>query len=284
MPLTKERVCAKIIKQTIKNRARYFGAVMDKSKNIHAGHRDRLKKRFLREGLDAFEEHNIIELLLFFGIPFKDTNDIAHELLLRFGSISNLLDANIEDIMQVKGVGENAAILIKLIPSVCRIYLEQKDGGFESCDNIDKLGKMLCNKYLAVNVETVMLTLLDNAYRVISVEKVFEGSVNSAQVSTRKLVELALLKNASMVVISHNHPNGIAVPSIDDLETTTALMHLFDAINTPLLEHILVADNTYTPIIYNQLGERRLLPDSSTLSSSHDLSAFYNIPIKDKKR
>ena len=142
---------------------------------------------------------------------------------------------------------------------------------------------MLCNKYLAVGVETVMLTLLDNAYRVISVEKVFEGSVNSAQVSTRKLVELALLKNASMVVISHNHPNGIAVPSIDDLETTTALMHLFDSINTPLLEHILVADNTYTPIIYNQLGERRLLPDASALSARHDLSAFYNLPVKDDR-
>ena len=216
---------------------------MDKSKNIHAGHRDRLKKRFLKDGLDTFEEHNIIELLLFFGIPFKDTNDIAHELLLRFGSISNLLDANIEDIMQVKGVGENAAILLKLIPSVCRIYLEQKDGGFESCDNIEKLGKMLCNKYLAVNVETVMLTLLDNAYRVISVEKVFEGSVNSAQVSTRKLVELALLKNASMVVISHNHTSGNALPSETDVEMTKSVKFSLQQTGVKLLDHVIVVSD-----------------------------------------
>ena len=249
---------------------------MGKETNIHAGHRDRLKRRFLREGIDGFEEHNIVELLLFFGIPFKDTNSIAHNLLIKFGSIKNIFDAPIEEIVQVEGVGENAATLIKLIPQLCRIYLEQKaTNEAEDVNNVEKLGRMLINKYIGVNVETVYITLLDNSYRIISVEKVFEGSVNSAQISMRKIVELTLLKNASMVVISHNHPNGIAVPSLDDLETTSALIRLFDSINTPLLEHILVAGSTYTPIIYDRFGEKRLLPDSSLLSNIVDLRAFY---------
>ncbi len=248
----------------------------ENSKNIHAGHRERVKKRFLKEkGLDNFEEHNILELLLFFGIPFKDTNETAHRLLERFGSISRMMDALPEDIMQVEGVGENAMILIKLIPSLCKVYMHQKNEIGAVFDNVEKLGRMFVDKYSDVNVETVYLMLLDNSYREILTEKIFEGSVNSAQISPRKLAEITLLKNASMVVLAHNHPNGIAIPSFDDLETTTSLVRLFDSIGAPMLEHILVAGKSYTPILYNQLGERRLLPDNAALASKIDILSFY---------
>lgn len=245
--------------------------------NIHKGHRERMKKRFLREGIDSFEVHNIIELLLFFGIPYKDTNEIAHRLLLRFGSVSNLFDATVEDIMQVEGVGENAATLIKLIPPLCRIYMTDKEKLSDIIDNVDVLGEFLTRKYIGVNVETVLLVLLDNSYRVISVETVFEGSVNSANISNRKLLELAILKNASMVVLAHNHPGGIAIPSMDDVDTTSRMVRLFDSIGAPLLEHILVAGDQYTPILYNRLGKRRLLPDASKICSRIDLDRFYGV-------
>ncbi len=134
---------------------------------------------------------------------------------------------------------------------------------------------MLVSKYRAVNVETVYLLLLDNGYRIISVEKIFEGSVNSAQITPRRLAEVALANNAAMAVLSHNHPGGIAIPSFDDIETTSSLVRMFDSIGAPLLEHVLVAGESYTPIIYNQLGEKRLLPDSSLLSAKIDLRTFY---------
>ena len=251
-----------------------FLHVNEKEKNLHAGHRARLKARFLREGLDNFEEHNIVELLLFFGVPFKDTNDIAHRLLWRFGGIRQMFDAPYEQLCEVEGVGENVATLIKLVPQLCRIYIKEGNDA-EKYDNVDKLGRMLAARYIGVDRETVYLTLLDNSFRLISIDKIFEGSVNSASVSTRMIAELSLKNNASMAVLSHNHPRGIAVPSMDDIETTSRLVHLFDSIGVPMLEHLLVAGGSYTPILYNQFGERRVLPDASLLSARIDLRAFY---------
>ena len=142
---------------------------MGKETNIHAGHRDRLKRRFLREGIEGFEEHNIVELLLFFGIPFKDTNSIAHNLLKKFGSIKNIFDAPIDEIVRVDGVGEHAATLLKLIPQLCRIYLEQKElNESEDVNNVEKLGRMLINKYVGVNVETVYITFRNDFHFLFS--------------------------------------------------------------------------------------------------------------------
>ncbi|MBQ2863733.1 MAG: RadC family protein [Clostridia bacterium] len=247
----------------------------DSKENIHAGHRQRLKARFLREDIDNFDEHTIIELLLFFGIPYKDTNVIAHELLSRFGSLSNILEARYDQLLTVDGVGENAATLIKLIPSLVRVYLSQKENLDGAFDSIEKLGRMLVSRYRGVTVETVYLMLLDNAYRLLSVEKVYEGSVNSAQISVRRLAEIALINNASMVVLAHNHPSGLAIPSSEDIHTTAALSCMFDQIGAPMLEHILVAGEGFTPIIYDQMGKKRLMPDSSALAAKVDLAAFY---------
>lgn len=247
----------------------------ERKENIHAGHRQRLKARFLREDIDNFDEHTIIELLLFFGIPYKDTNVIAHELLSRFGSLSNILEARYDQLLTVDGVGENAATLIKLIPSLVRVYLSQKENLDGAFDNIEKLGRMLVSRYRGVTVETVYLMLLDNAYRLLSIEKVYEGSVNSAQISVRRLAEIALINNASMVVLAHNHPSGLAIPSSEDIHTTATLSAMFDQIGAPMLEHILVAGEGFTPIIYDQMGKKRLMPDSSALAAKVDLAAFY---------
>ena len=257
----------------------------ERKENIHAGHRQRLKARFLREDIDNFDEHTIIELLLFFGIPYKDTNVIAHELLSRFGSLSNILEARYDQLLTVDGVGENAATLIKLIPSLVRVYLSQKENLDGAFDNIEKLGRMLVSRYRGVTVETVYLMLLDNAYRLLSIEKVYEGSGNSAQarisglqnhiITVRRLAEIALINNASMVVLAHNHPSGLAIPSSEDIHTTATLSAMFDQIGAPMLEHILVAGEGFTPIIYDQMGKKRLMPDSSALAAKVDLAAFY---------
>ena len=246
-------------------------------KNLHSGHRARMKARFLQSGIENFDEHNVVELLLFFGIPYKDTNEIAHRLITRFGSLAGILDAEAEELLSIEGVGENATVLLKLLPEICKLYVQQKSelGEGEIYDNVDKLGRMLTARYLGVERETVLLTLLDNSMKIISVETIYQGSVNSVQLSVRDLVEVALKKKAAMVVLSHNHPSGVAVPSLDDLETSSRLAELFDSIGTPLLEHILVAQNSYTPIMYTRYGERRTLPRLTGQTEGVDLSKFY---------
>ncbi len=234
---------------------------MPEEKSIHAGHRDRIKKRFLEDGAEAFDDYTLLELVLFYAIPFKDTRDIALALIDRFGSVSGVLDASLEELCELKGIGDNAALLLKLIPSVCKRYIDEKTNISGECyDNIDKLGRYLVGRYMLCECERVILLLLDNSYKLISEQVICDGSVNSASISPSALAEAARRSSASAAVLAHNHPHGIALPSVDDIHTTAALMDVFDSEGIPLLEHILVAGDEYTPIIYSKLGNRRTMP------------------------
>ena len=219
----------------------------------HGGHRKRLKDRFLREGLAGFEKHNMLELLLFYAIPQRDTNPIAHALIDRFGSISGVLEAPFEELCRVDGVSEHTATLLKLVPEICRAALRETPPN-ERYDSLNKIGKLLVRYYAGVKVETVYLVLLDNGYHLIDIVKVGEGSVNRVRLETRKLVEYALRPNVSMVVLAHNHPNGSATPSADDLATTAEIANVFRSINVEFLEHLVVAGDRYEPLLSKTEG------------------------------
>ncbi len=216
---------------------------------MHENHRERLKNRFRTEGLDCFEPHNVLELLLFYSIPQKDTNETAHLLIERFGSLSEVFDAPIEELVKVPGIKEHSATLIKMIPALSRRYLMDKNHGSEPLSSMDKIGRYLVDKYFGINVETVFLLMLDNKFDVIDCVKIHEGSVNSAAITLRRLVELALYRRASMVVLAHNHPSGVAIPSSDDLFTTREVKRAFDIMEIKMLGHILVAGDQFVNIL-----------------------------------
>lgn len=216
---------------------------------MHENHRDRLKNRFLAEGLDAFEPHNILELLLFYSIPQKDTNEIAHALIERFGSLSEVFDAPFDELIETPGIKSHSATLLKLIPALSRRYMLDKNHGDEPLSSMDKIGTYLVDKYFGINVETVYLLMLDNKYGVIDCVKLHEGSVNSAAITLRRLMELALYRRASMVVLAHNHPSGVPIPSSDDIFTTREIKRAFDIMEIKMLGHILVAGNQYINIM-----------------------------------
>ncbi len=212
---------------------------------MHEGHRARLKARALKEGLDKFEPHNILELLLFFSIPRQDTNVIAHRLLDHFGSLSAVFDASFEELKEIKGVGENSAYLIKLIPELARAYIDDRHSAGLILNTPQKVGDYLLNKFIGRNDEVVILLLMDNKCKVLKCTVVFEGSVNAAAISIRKITELALRNHASVAVVAHNHPNGIALPSKEDVETTKRLKEALQLVGVELVDHIIVADNDY---------------------------------------
>ncbi len=216
---------------------------------MHENHRDRMKNRFRTEGLDSFEPHNVLELLLFYSIPQKDTNETAHLLIERFGSLSEVFDAPLEELIKVPGIKEHSATLIKMIPALSRRYLLDKNHGSEPLSSMDKIGNYLVDKYFGINVETVFLLMLDNKYDVIDCVKIHEGSVNSAAITLRRLIELALYRRASMVVLSHNHPAGVAIPSSDDIYTTREIKRAFDLMEIKMLGHILVAGDQFVNIL-----------------------------------
>ena len=216
---------------------------------MHKDHRKHTKDRFLSEGLDSFEPHNVLELLLFYSIPQKDTNETAHMLINRFGSLSAVFDAPYDDLLTVPGISEHSATLIKLIPAISRRYAMEKNSKVTKLSSIEDIGKYLVARYLGVTEETVLLLLLDNKFGLIDCVKVHEGSVNSSAITMRKLIETALFKRASMAVLAHNHPSGVALPSSDDLFTTQQVKRAFDLVEIGMLAHIIVAGDTFTNIL-----------------------------------
>ena len=246
-------------------------------KNLHLEHRQRLKKRFLAEGADNFEEHVLLELLLFYGIPYKDTNEIAHLLINKFGSIDKVLEADFEELTQIPGIGDHTATLFRLIHEIINKRASQATPSeHRICNSIDKLANAILPLYKNARVELVYLTILDRSMRIIKQELLFEGSVNSAAITNRALAEKALTKGACTVVLSHNHPNGIAVPSFEDIATTKAVAELLGSIEVPLLEHIIVANDTYIPLLSHLEGQFEYCPDRTLVSAKVDISKFYN--------
>ena len=213
--------------------------------SIHSGHRQRMKERFLKEGLDSFSEVQVLEMLLFYCIPRQDTNPLAHMLLERFGSLAAVLEASPDELRKVPGIGESAAIFLPLVLETGRYYMISRQENQVILTNVEQCGRYMIPYFHGRRNETVFLLCLDAKCKVICCKEVGEGSVNSASVPIRRIVEMALGANATSVVLAHNHPSGIAVPSGDDVQTTRRLAMALSAVEIQLVDHIVVADEDF---------------------------------------
>ena len=214
--------------------------------SIHDGHRQRLRDRFRAEGLDNFSDIQVLELLLFYCIPRRDTNPIAHALLDRFGSLSQVLDAPIEELARVPGMGEGAAAFFSLTTAVGRRYQVDKVRSEVILSSIEKCGRYLVPYFYGRRNETVFLLCLDAKCKVLCCRELGEGSVNSAGVPIRRIVEAALAANATSVILAHNHPSGLAIPSGEDIQTTQRVTAALNTVDIILADHIIVADEEFT--------------------------------------
>ena len=216
--------------------------------SIHDGHRERLKNRYLQEGLDHFEEVNVLELMLFYCIPRRDTNPIAHALLARFGNLVNVLEAPVEELEKVDGITHNAAVLLKLFPSVNKYFQVKKAASETILDTTEKYGRYLVPQFQGKRNETVMLLCLDAKCKVLACRELSEGSVNSAGVSVRKVVETALACNATTVILAHNHPSGLAFPSGEDVVATKRVADALHTVDVVLFDHIIVSEDDFVSL------------------------------------
>ena len=222
--------------------------------SVHKGHRERLKARFLETGLDSFTDVQALELLLFYAIPQKDTNPIAHALLDRFGSLSQVLDAPLEALKKVPGISDHSASLLRLVTELARFYQVDSAQRTEVLTSLDACGRYLVPRFFGRKVETVFLLCLDAKCKVLCCREIGEGSVNAASISVRKVVEAALSANATSVVLAHNHPSGVALPSADDVQTTRRIAAALSAVEVKLIDHIVVAEGDF--ISMTQSGYR----------------------------
>ncbi len=212
---------------------------------VHDGHRERLKERFRTEGLDGFTEVQVLELLLFYSVPRKDTNEIAHALLEKFGTLAQVLDANPADLEKVPGMGSNSALFLKLLSAAGRRYQISRTESASILRTVEQCGAYLQPRFFGRKHEAVFLLCMDAKCKVLACKQVGEGSVNSAGVPIRRIVETALSANATMVVLAHNHPSGLALPSADDIQTTKRLAVALDTVEITLIDHLVFSDDDY---------------------------------------
>ena len=221
--------------------------------SVHSGHRQRVKGRYCREGLESFEQHQVLELMLFYCIPQRDTNEIAHKLIQRFGSLPKVLRASAKELEQVEGVGKNVSCFLSLFSAVegyCKI---QESKELVILEDIEQCGKYLARFFHNKKNETVYLLCLDAKRMVLDCRKVCEGSVNSASISIRKVVDMALSANATSAVLAHNHPSGMALPSGEDIETTKRVARALHLVDVTLSDHIVVAEDEYVSLAQSRL-------------------------------
>ena len=216
--------------------------------SIHEGHRQRMKDRFFYEKMDHFSDHEVLELLLYYAIPRKDTNPIAHALISHFGSLPQVLDASVEELEQVDGISRNAAVLLKLVTEMGRYYEVGRKRQTRILKSVEECGNYLLPRFFGRVNETVFLLCLDARCKVLSCREVGEGSINSANVSIRRIVEMALASKASSVVLAHNHPSGIALPSAEDRATTRRVAAALSLVDVALVDHIIVAENDFVSL------------------------------------
>ena len=207
---------------------------------LHDGHRKRLKEQFLNHG-DGFHDHQLLELLLCYAIPQGDVNALAHRLLDRFGSLAGVLDARPE---QVPGVGAHTAVLLKLIPVLSGRYQADRAGMGTILDSTQAAGQYL-RPYFSqgARYEMAYLVCLDGKYKVLGCHKLGEGTVNAAEITPRKMVEIVLAHNATAAILAHNHLSGLALPSNADLMTTQQLHAILRSVDVELLDHLIFTDD-----------------------------------------
>jgi DNA repair protein RadC len=213
---------------------------------MHDGHRARKKSRFLEQGLGSFADHEVLELVLFYAIPRRDTNETAHRLMERFGSLQGVLEADREELEKVPGVGENAALLLKLIPAVCR-RAAQPDTRLpgKPIRNGTEAGAYFVRRLDGEKRELLYLMCLDGKGKVLSCRQAAQGGSNAAAVSIRQVVDLALRSGATAVVLAHNHPSGVALPSRADQIMTRQVADALRPLGIRLLDHVVVADGDF---------------------------------------
>lgn len=219
------------------------------NKDIHKEHRERLRDRFRRDGLDGFTDFQVLELLLFFSIPRKDTNPIAHALIDRFGTLSQVLSAPLHELEKVEGIGPQSSTLLSLTRQISRSYGISEVSQDQILNSITKCGNYLKEYYRGKRDETVYALCLDAKCKLLGCVEVGSGSVNSSGLSVRRIIETAISLNATSVVLSHNHPSGIALPSHEDIVTTRRVAMALDAVDIVLADHIVVAENDFVSLL-----------------------------------
>ena len=214
---------------------------------VHDGHRGRLRDKFLENNLAGFDDITTLELLLFFSIPRRDTNPVAHRLLDRFESLAGVLNASREE-LYAEGLSDSSVALIKLIPEIMKKSAQKDVSHAKRVTSPELAADYLIPKYMFERDEKALLLCLDANKKIIRCDEIAKGVVNTVDLNVRLIAEKALQSKASSVIISHNHPDGSLTPSSDDISTTKQLSASLNLLGIALDDHLIVSGDSFVSL------------------------------------
>jgi DNA repair protein RadC len=218
---------------------------MSKERKPYEGHRERLRQRFSKSGFEGMHDYEILELLLAYAIPRKDTKLIAKALIKRFKTLQKVLDAPVEKIKDVEGIGENAALFLKILRETISEYFKEIARDRKTFKALDELVSYLKAVIGGCKNEIVHVLYLNSRNELLNSENFAEGTVSEAVAFPRKVIESALKNNATSVILAHNHPGGLSEPSDNDDILTEAVKKALKTVDINLQEHVIISDDSY---------------------------------------
>jgi len=209
----------------------------------HSGHRQRLRARFLKSGLQGFGDYEVVELLLTLAIPRADVKPQAKALIAKFGNLRGILDAPIAEQRALDGIGEVAPVALQIIRAAATLYLQQSVESSDALANQASIADFWRMRLGAAPNEVFEVAYLDSAYRLLrdGVETLEEGTIDRASVYPRRVVAAALRKNAAALLIAHNHPNGNVAPTENDKLITRAIVLAAETVSLRVVDHLIVS-------------------------------------------
>lgn len=240
-------------------------------KSIHAGHRERVRERFCQQGLDGFSEHEVLELLLFYGIPQRDVNPLAHALIDRFGSLAGVLDADVQSLTDVPGMGQKAAVLLHMIPQVMRRYERSLLGERPVITNLATAKAFCGTLFLGRHEECIYLICLNQKGEVLHAALMHTGTVDEVALYPRSLVETALRHHAFAVMLAHNHPSGVREPSQADYDTTIAVVKAMALVGVRVLDHLIYSGGEVHSMMSRSVNDGEQSEDFSYIIRSRNV-------------
>ncbi len=212
--------------------------------STHINHRQRMYERYQKSGLDSFAPHEALELMLYYVIPRKDVNPLAHDLIETFGSFSNVLDAHPDDLIKVSGVSQRCAVYLNMLPKIMRLYNTQKAQSSLPLDSAGKVIDFLSDLFYGWNKEVFYLLCLDAKCSLTQYVQISIGETGGLHVHPKKVVEAAIRYNSSQVIFAHNHPSGMVQPSEEDILFTRRLAVVMSTIDIPVIDHVILNDTS----------------------------------------
>lgn len=216
---------------------------MSQGSHDHAGHRSRQRARFRANGLNGFAPHEVLELILGYAIPRRDVNPLAHKLLKHFGTLHNVFDAQVDDLLRVEGIGEYAAVMLALFSAVSTKCEESRAAHKVSLATWQEAAEHCVRLLRGCKEEHLYAVYLNGQSEVLANVLISRGSLGEVKSYPRVVMDHALRYNAHAVILCHNHPGGSSTPSAADIGSTLQLRDVLDAVEVRLIDHFIVAGN-----------------------------------------